>query len=159
MAHKQKFDPAGPGMYIELGPFWGFKFIWGISHAVGRGCKNEKTDVLLVQYLLNKTSAGSGTKSLVTDGIFGRNTYEAVTKFQKAEDQEYSSYSMNSRGTFCHVDGRVDPYRRRNVSTKSKTVYTIILLNFEMADRRPQYYLNPASDPDLPIDLLQVLRP
>ncbi|MCP4440093.1 MAG: peptidoglycan-binding protein [Aureispira sp.] len=51
-----------------------------LGAAVGKGGKNKKADVLLIQQLLNqKESAG-----LVEDGAYGNNTLNAIKTFQKS---------------------------------------------------------------------------
>ncbi|HUF04298.1 MAG TPA: peptidoglycan-binding domain-containing protein [Aridibacter sp.] len=153
MARKQNFkseDGNKGTIYVQMGSAE-YSHIWGIDDAVGWGCANDEFDVLLVQYLLNKSSSATGHDTLVTDGLFGNKTAAAVRAFQKGENRQFKG--------ICHVDGRVDPFKGRNVSTISKTVYAIIMLNFEMAAIRPVYFLNPAMDPDLPVKLLDVLKP
>ncbi|MCH2046801.1 MAG: hypothetical protein MK212_21985, partial [Saprospiraceae bacterium] len=50
-----------------------------LEAAVGKGGKNKKVDVLLVQKLLNKKYKAD----LVEDGLYGRNTLNAIVKLQK----------------------------------------------------------------------------
>jgi len=61
-----------------------------LSAAVGSGCPNKKSDVLLVQNLLKKKGVSVGV-----DGAFGPNTKSAILSFQKG------ALGMNG-------DGRVD---------------------------------------------------
>lgn len=62
-----------------------------LSAAVGRGCPNVKDDVKTVQALLNAKGL-----NLVVDGIFGNNTSNAISNFQRGALQ------------FSNPDGRVD---------------------------------------------------
>jgi peptidoglycan hydrolase-like protein with peptidoglycan-binding domain len=63
-----------------------------ITAAVGSGCTNNKSDVRLVQELLNEKGISVGV-----DGLFGNNTAAAIRNFQKG--------GVN----FSNPDGRVDP--------------------------------------------------
>ncbi len=57
-----------------------------LSGSVGKGGTNAKADVLLVQEWLNK----QGNK-LVVDGLYGKNTFKALSKYQKQLWKEKSA--------------------------------------------------------------------
>lgn len=54
--------------------------LYTLSDSVGKGGKNNKTDVILVQSLLNRHGAGIGT-----DGDCGNKTITAIENFQQAK--------------------------------------------------------------------------
>lgn len=137
MAKKQKLIYTGdpPRTHVETHKR---KFIWGIDDPVTWHWNSNYDDVLLVQYLLNKS--GYLTEPLVLDGIFGRKTYRAIKKFQYEHKNSY-------------VDGRIDPYKGSTVSTKSNTVYTILHLNDALLWTCSNYYNDISRDPDCPLEL------
>jgi hypothetical protein len=70
--------PPGTNLVLTNGPTPGYHFIYNINRPVGRGCKNEREDVLLVQVLLGRFfddygNAPSG-RPLAVDGVFGDTT-------------------------------------------------------------------------------------
>ncbi len=67
-----------------------------MSAAVGRGCANRPTDVVVIQYLLNcvPTNQAGPQEELVLDGLCGPKTEAAILRFQQS---------------LGHSDGRVDP--------------------------------------------------
>ena len=70
----------------------------GILGSVGKAGKNIRSDVLLIQELLNhKITRLPGEKKLVADGIIGPKTIDLITKYQK------NVMKMQT------PDGRVDP--------------------------------------------------
>lgn len=139
MAKKQQFTAEGSVTEVERRKV---KHIWGIDEAVSwfRYCSYD--DVLLIQYLLNRSGYLSWTEELDQDGLFGRKTYGAIRKFQRESHYNY-----------CLVDGAVDTYKGRTWSTKSNTIYTIILLNDALLVKCPTYFKDISRDPNCPTEL------
>jgi len=125
----------------------GSSFYWNISAAVGWGCPNRQTDVMLVQYLLHRGLGGARPteKPISMDGIFGPQTYKFIKYFQKEV-------------TFTTTDGRVDAAGgTRDVSTKTKTDYTIHWLNVYLKEYKPVFYNDITIDNQLPTVLCNEL--
>ena len=71
-----------------------------ITGPVGAGGKNLRQDVITIQKALNKVSPSLNGKLLLEDGIYGKNTSAAITKFQVRY--------LN----MIQPDGRIDPNGR-----------------------------------------------
>lgn len=54
-----------------------------ISYPVGLEGKNQKSDVLKIQQAFNKLKPLPGSKRLVEDGLYGKNTAESIVSFQE----------------------------------------------------------------------------
>ncbi|HKX84336.1 MAG TPA: peptidoglycan-binding domain-containing protein [Pyrinomonadaceae bacterium] len=135
MAKKQLLVPRGRLTLVERREC---KYIWGIDESVSwwRYCLYD--DVLLIQYLLNRS--GCLTELLVQDGKFGKKTYGAIKKFQRDSH-------------FCHVDGIVDTYKGRSLSMLSNTLYTILALNDALLLNHPRFYKDLSADKYCPSEL------
>ena len=68
-----------------------------IAHSVGKNGINAKPDVLTIQTALNKIKPPLAIRPLVEDGIYGNNTANAITTFQKKHVM------------LRNPDGRIDP--------------------------------------------------
>lgn len=71
-----------------------------ITQSVGKGAENLKEDVLLIQAALNKIKPALINVPLKVDGVYGRNTAQAIFDFQKK-----ILHMINP-------DGRIDPLGR-----------------------------------------------
>lgn len=92
--------------------------LYNVEQSVGIGGVNAREDVRLVQELL-RISYGKRAEGLVADGWIGPTTNGWIKRFQE---------DFAAVGNRMLVDGRVDRAMGA-VSSVSKTVYAIILLN------------------------------
>ena len=99
---------------------------YNVGQAVGPYAPNASGDVKLVQYML-KHYYGPPAANLKVDGYIGPTTISWIKRFQ--EDSKKS-------GVNVLVDSRVDRALGQ-VSSISKTVYTILVLNRGLAVRNP----------------------
>jgi hypothetical protein len=125
----------------------GASHFWNINKDVGWGYDNKKSDVLLIQFLINSfnKTAGGATK-LVEDGIFGKKTHKAVKAFQT----QYDSLGIGS----LYADGVV------NIPVFGGafgSIYTIYALNSVYLQNNRLYYNDLRMDPKLPSNLCQIL--
>lgn len=129
---------------------------YSIDNAVGRGCPNQREDVLLVQHLLRiawedaPTSKGfrppAETRPLNVDGFFGQTTARFIEFFQQEAQR---------RGVQISQDGRVDPVLSGGTrGALSNTFYTILALNSARNSRRA-FQSDIASDPGFPQELMR----
>lgn len=153
MAHKMFVSDDGSlvDFFQGIGRslFQGVSHFWNINKDVGWGYDNKKSDVLLVQFLLNSfNETASGAAKLVEDGIFGKKTHQAIKAFQK----QYNGFGFGS----LYADGAVNvPYQIW--MTPGGGVYTIYALNSVYLKNNRQYYNDLRMDPALPIMLCQKL--
>jgi peptidoglycan hydrolase-like protein with peptidoglycan-binding domain len=123
--------------------FQGASHFWNINKDVGWGYDNKKSDVLLIQYLINSTNTAA---KLVEDGIFGKKTYQAIKAFQT----KYDSLGIGS----LYADGVI------NIPAGFGTpggVYTIHALNSVYLQNNRSFYNDLRMDPKLPSHLCQIL--
>lgn len=142
-------------------------YFYNVVHAVGKNCPNQRDDVMLVQYLLYwryknvKPKAATPKGEMKVDGICGGVTRNWILKFQL--DIMFHNHSI-------YADNRVD--RVRNTATLtgslSKTVYTLIWLNWIVAYEEPAAFLatpqfvplqNPLSVPPPSNDIVYEAAP
>jgi hypothetical protein len=127
-----------------------FKF-FNVDQAVGSSASNRRDDVLLVQYLLLKIYNHPSTRSsrpkgeMKTDGAFGPISRNWILKFQ------LDVGAAMGPGNIV-FDARVDPAKGLE-STISKTPYTVLHLSRAFERRYPEFYEQPARDPELPVEL------
>lgn len=139
-----------------------------VDGAVGAGCRNQRDDVLLVQFFLRALGpkAASGTKdqfyqspgspALAIDGFCGQRTIAAIKTFQTQFDKGES----NPAGWSALIqDGAVHPLNRGSMfGPRLGHLLTIIRLNTEYSfhfgvDRHGRLH----QDPLFPRELLTVL--
>ena len=146
------------GSELTLGDGYDGHF-FNVTMAVGPGAANRRDDVMLVQYLLKRIydhperfdppiHRPSG-QDMTINGHFGRTTATWITHFQR---------EVSSRGGApIRADGRVDKSDSGGVSSISRTVYTIVLLNkgFQLVD--PIAFNDPVTDNECPVELLRAL--
>jgi len=127
----------------------GASHFWNINKDVGWGYDNKKSDVLLVQFLINSfnETAGGATK-LVEDGLFGKKTYKAVKAFQT----QYDSLGIGS----LYADGVVNSPFPTQLSFGG-SFYTIHALNSVYMQNNRHFYNDLRMDPKLPSNLCQIL--
>lgn len=144
MAHRESIKNEQLEANLE-----GADFYWNISAAVGWGCKNRQSDVMLVQYLLTRAygiySSPPFKTPIVIDGIFGPQTYKWIRAFQ-------------SGNGWLGIDGKVDAVDgTRETSTISRKGYTIHWLNVDMQINYPHLYNDITIDKKLPAVLCNEL--
>jgi hypothetical protein len=117
---------------------------------------NKRDDVMLVQYLLKRVyqqgyntepplSQNSGAAQLKIDGLYGPKTARAIQQYQ---------LEMRRSGYCIATDGCVDPERDDSqISSISKTYYTISSLNEHFWRLYPWLAPNIALDPECPPEL------
>lgn len=130
---------------------FGAQYFWNIHENVGYGYKNNKSDVLLVQFLLNTWNRHKGyyTRLLVPDGQFGGKTWREIKTFQKGEEEGRGM--QTSDGCVTAVNGS------RLLSPKAKTPYTILVLNVVYINIFRLYYPDIRKDPKIPEPLIPQL--
>ena len=102
---------------------------YNVGQAVGPNATNAPGDVRLVQYML-RHFYGPAAANLKIDGFIGPTTISFIKRFQ--EDSKKA-------GVNVLVDSRIDRALGQ-VSSISKTTYTILLLNRALRDRNPGAY-------------------
>ena len=130
---------------------------YNVGQAVGPLAPNATGDVKLVQYML-KHVYGLPAASLKVDGYIGPTTISWIKQFQE---------DAMKAGVKVLVDSRVDRAFGQ-VSSISKTVYTILVLNRALRERNPAAYAAlpqsvpltaaPASNPYNPAKPKKVVR-
>ncbi|MDI1241392.1 MAG: hypothetical protein PSX80_05675 [bacterium] len=125
----------------------GAEFFWNIRDRVGYGYRNDRNDVLLVQFLLNRAIKFWNDKLpsesvglLEPDGLFGGQTWNRIKWFQA---QTKDSESM-ADGMISPVDGR------QLLSPKSKQIYTMYTLNKMYRHIHRLYWDDLSKDPACP---------
>jgi len=107
----------------------GFPAIYNVEQSVGLNSVNANGDVKLVQYML-RAIYGSSAAALTVDGWAGPITATWIKKFQN---------DAKASGSNILVDGRVDRALGQ-VASVSKTVYSILLMNFTLQKKNPAAY-------------------
>jgi hypothetical protein len=125
---------------------------YNVNFSVGAASVNRRDDVLLVQWMLHRIYSDAsfprvGGKPLTVDGYAGPQTVQWIQSFQQR---------VRAGGHACHVDGRVDSARKQSAGV-TKTVYTIIWLNFFLRKYNPAAFDEPSVDPNCPRELLNAL--
>jgi hypothetical protein len=112
-------------------------YMYNVEQAVGVNSPNASGDVKLVQYML-KGIYKEKAANLVVDGYIGPITVGWIRTFQSDIRQQNGNVM---------IDGRVD--RAFSImSSVSRTVYTIVLLNWKLSRVNPAAYAAlPASVP------------
>ncbi len=129
-----------------------------VDAGVGRGQRNQRDDVLLVQFMLNKLWNAkfvngelygiAGKPPLAIDGTCGTNTIDAIRRFQLV------LYS-NAEGKHIIQDGVVTPVPPGQfLGARHGRVYTMILLNTNFGheygkDRHMKMVNEPGFPPEL----------
>lgn len=119
---------------------------------------NKRDDVMLVQYFLKRIYQEcdrvmpplpdtGGASKLKVDGLHGPKTQKAIETFQ---------LELRRRGTNIATDGCVDS-EKGEVSSISKTQYTITWLNKYFGSLHPDLIINVSADPECPAELKQKL--
>jgi hypothetical protein len=126
--------------------------LYNVNFAVGANAPNKRDDVLLVQWLLYRAYTDHPLLAppgddLAIDGWIGPETVKWITAFQT---------DMRRLGRPCAKDGRVDS-ARKPAGAVSKAPYTIRYLNGAVMSANPDVFANPATDPDMPPELLSAL--
>ena len=115
--------------YVEKGTQPGSLPIYNVEQPVGATGTNAQGDVKLVQYML-KNIYGAEASGLVVDGWIGPVTISWIKRFQ-------NDAKNNGNNVLC--DGRVDRAFGQ-VSSVSKTQYTILFLNMMLKKQNPGAY-------------------
>lgn len=138
---------------VNLG---GSQYFWNIHKNVGYGYKNHKSDVMLVQFLLNSAtrSFGFNENLLEEDGLFGGKTWRAIKNYQESGYwSEYSDtiHNMLSDGCVTATNGT------RYLSRRRKVPYTILMLNLDYFRSQNLYFQDIRRDPNIPTFLVEQL--
>jgi hypothetical protein len=112
--------------FIMKGPGPQGAAAYNVEQAVGANAPNASSDVRMVQYMLRHIF-GNAAAGLAVDGWIGPVTISWIQKFQNA---------MKAQGHNVLADGRVDRAFGK-VSSVSKTIYTILLMNQELKKKNP----------------------
>lgn len=141
MAYKESVKNQELREYLE-----GSQYFWNINENVGYGYKNNPSDVMLVQFLLNACNRTFGFGNLlVPDGQFGGKTWREIKNFQNIGD------TQTSDGCVTAVNGT------KYTSAKTKTTYTILILNTVYFNLYRMYYSDIRKDPKIPEPLISQL--
>lgn len=128
------------------------KVIYSVDHDVGPGCRNDRQDVLLVQFFLysaSKAGGGlqaiqpAGAKPLKIDGIYGPQTSAYIRNYQQASEGR------------TVMDGKVSPIQGGSISgaVQGKAL-TIAHLNGSYAKRLGvERHFRLDGDPNFPAAL------
>lgn len=123
--------------YIHKGPAKNAAYFYNVEQPVGMNSVNASGDVKLVQYLL-RNIYGNAAAALAVDGFIGPVTVSWIDRFQK---------EAKAAGAAILNDSRVDR-AFGEVSTVSKTTYTILLMNDRLRGVNPAAYAQlPAQVP------------
>ncbi|MCX6612112.1 MAG: hypothetical protein NTW74_14815 [Acidobacteria bacterium] len=115
--------------YQHNGPAPNNGKFYNVEQAVGLSGVNASGDVKLVQYML-RSLYGSEAAALVVDGWIGPNTISWIRRFQQ---------DSKASGINVLVDARIDR-AFAEISTVSKTVYTMLALNRALRKKDPDAY-------------------
>jgi hypothetical protein len=138
-----------PGKYLA--------FAYVVDCAVGAGCRNQRDDVLLVQFFLRvlgpqtvprtkETFLPQGGPPLAIDGVCGQRTIAAIKTFQAQYNKAVGDPADQSH---LAQDGVVHPIEQGSpFGRRSNHVLTIIRLNTEYTfqfglDRQKRIDLDP----------------
>lgn len=111
------------------------KWIWSVTQSVGEGQQNARTDVMLVQHLINSVmvqlglcdSQGRPIRSyLMRDGYWGPKTALAVAAYQYV--------AKHVRRRYISTDGTVSPCGASGWTSSGGVQYTIVFLNRDYRD-------------------------
>jgi hypothetical protein len=129
-----------------------------VDGGVGRNQRNQRDDVLLVQFMLNKLWTAKsdrgevygipGKPALAIDGVCGNSTIEAIKRFQLV-------LYANTEGKEVIQDGVVTPVPLGQfVGKRHGRTYTMILLNtnFGFVYGRDRH-MRMANEPGFPAEL------
>lgn len=116
---------------------------------------NRRDDVMLTQYLLrgiysNPTAFNPPLSTpngdlIKVDGFYGQQTQKWINHFQ---------IESRNRGNNIATDGIVDRATKgTQISSMSKTAYSIVLMNFAFRRAQPQFFPNIKLDPNCPPEL------
>ena len=117
--------------YLHKGPTLNAGCAYNVEQAVGNGGANAQGDVKLVQYMI-KNIYGLQAAGLAVDGYIGAITLGWIARYQK---------DALAKGANVLADGRIDRALAQ-VSTVSKTTYTILVMNGELRQCNPAAYQN-----------------
>jgi hypothetical protein len=132
-------------------------FAYVVDDPVGAGCRNQRDDVLLVQFFLRvlgptivdgtrETFLPQGGPPLAIDGVCGARTVAAIKTFQMQFNKAVGSPDDQS---FLAQDGVVHPLEQGSMfGRRSRHVLTIVRLNTEYTfqfglDRHKRIDLDP----------------
>jgi hypothetical protein len=129
-----------------------------IEQVYSKSQPNKRDDVMLVQYLLKRIYQEgdrvipplkdyAAAANLKIDGMHGPKTQKAIESFQ---------LELRRRGTNIATDGCVDS-EKGEISSISKTQYSITWMNKYFGSLYPQVILNIDLDPTCPAELRQKL--
>ncbi len=123
--------------YLHQGPSLKAGTAYNLEQAVGKTGTNAPGDVKLVQYML-RNIYGQTAFGLKVDGYIGPVTISWIERFQN---------DANAKGLNVLADGRIDRGLAQ-ISTVSKTRYTILAMSAELRRINPGAYQNlPQSVP------------
>jgi hypothetical protein len=140
MAFRDSGIPDDDGKVLQSGFF-------NVSMPVGKGGSNQRGDVMLVQLLLkkfydqHKDVPAPGGK-MVVDGVPGPITQRWINTFQMQQRTKFPDGVA--------VDGVVDRARKPWISTISRTLYTILVLNFYLEQSDPKGFAQLPFDKECP---------
>ncbi len=143
MPYKESVQSEDLKLYLN-----GASFFWNVSSSVGYTCRNQKEDVLLVQFFLNSIFLGLAAdpntnfivkppKQLVPDGDFGGKTWAAIKWMQQFNCVVDGMVSAKADGTQC-------------MTPKQGKLYTIYELNGWYIEYHPTKFQDLRQDPTLP---------
>ena len=125
---------------------------YNLESAVGPGCPNRRSDVMLVQFFLHqiyghpsKINKPAGPKIQI-NGIFDGTTATWIKHYQN---------DLKGQGKPIFADGRVDRAKgeQYSFSSISKTGYTITFMNFGHCERFRQEHNHLERHPLVPGEL------
>jgi hypothetical protein len=111
---------------------------YNVDAAVGKGCPNQRTDVLLVQYLLKENMRLKTFSYLPNTVVAG--TVQITGLWDETWDTLLFNYQndLKHRGKPVVRDGRVDPVTGgRVLGSIHHSIYTILWLNMGYLQVRP----------------------
>jgi hypothetical protein len=128
---------------------------YNVTRAVGKGGYNEKEDVMVVQFFLQRVYLHADMKArkpkgeMKVDGKCGPITCNWILKFQ---------LDMRDIGRDCYPDGLVDKAGNENNADNwntsiSRTHYTIRMLNNGVRVFEPALYKTLPYNPEVPPEL------
>jgi hypothetical protein len=111
-----------------------FPKVYNVEQAVGPNAPNATGDVKLVQYMI-RNIYGQQAAALKVDGWIGPTTNGWIKRFQT---------DAKAAGNDVLVDGRIDRAFGQ-ISTISKTIYAILVMNTALKKTNPNAYQNLAT--------------